>query len=311
MKYDVLAIGELNVDLILSGMTRMPVPGQEVLAEKCSLTLGSSTAICASGISRLGLMTGFVGKIGRDKFGDVVVENLKKNGIIIDSVIVDDSINTGITVSLSSASDRALVTYLGSIESLKLQDINLDLLKDTRHIHVGSFFLQNNLRPGLAKLFKSARELGVTTSLDSGWDETGNWDYDIADVLKYTDIFFPNEVEAPRIAKKENLIEALDYLSGFCRICVIKCGPDGAIAKWGDKVYKQKPFDLKAVDKTGAGDSFNAGFIYGFIKGLDIKDCMTYGNACGSISVTRLGGASSCPTIDEVEQLIKTGKFII
>ncbi len=311
MKYDALAIGELNVDLILSGMTRMPVPGQEILAKGCSLTLGSSTAICASGISRLGLKTGFVGKIGRDKFGDVVLENLKKNGIFVDNIIVDENINTGITVSLSSASDRALVTYLGSIESLKLQDINMDLLKSTRHIHVGSFFLQNNLRPGLSKLFKSARELGVTTSLDSGWDDTGNWDYGIYDVLKYTDIFFPNEEEAPRITKKDDLDEALDHLSQFCRISVIKCGPDGAIAKWGDKVYKQKPFDLKAVDKTGAGDSFNAGFIYAFLKELDIKDCMTYGNACGSISITKLGGASSCPSIDEVEQLIKSGKFIV
>lgn len=309
-KYDVLAIGELNVDMIVTGLKSMPVIGREIIAHNCTVVLGSSTAICASGIARLGLKTGFIGKIGRDRFGDTVLEGLKRNDIDVSHVIIDDKINTGITISLSMEKDRALVTYLGSIEALGFEDINLELLDNTRHIHVGSYFLQNKLRPDIPRLFSIAREKGVTTSLDAGWDDTLNWDYGIFDALKYTDVFFPNEGEALNITKKDNVKDALELLTGFAKIAAIKCGPKGAVGMWDGRVVEQPTFsELKPVDTTGAGDSFNAGFIYGFLNGFDLEKCMIYGNACGSISVTRVGGASSCATLEEVEGLI-SGRYI-
>jgi sugar/nucleoside kinase (ribokinase family) len=304
-EYDVIAIGELNPDLILTGLKSMPVTGREIIAKGCSLVLGSSTAICASGIARLGLKTGFIGKVGKDSFGDTVVEAISKNGIDTSMVIVDESINTGITISLSMAKDRALVTYLGAIEDLSIDDIDINLLDKTRHIHVGSFFLQNKLRSGLSKLFAIAKKKGVTTSLDAGWDDTKQWDYGILEVLKFTDIFFPNEVEALNITKKDNVRDAAEALSKYAGTVVVKCGPKGAAAIRGNEYIEKETYDLKPVDTTGAGDSFNAGFIYGFLNGFNLGKCMNYGNACGSISVTRVGGASSCATLDEVEELIK------
>lgn len=305
-KYDVLAIGELNVDMILTGLKSLPVIGREIIAQNCSLVLGSSTAICASGIARLGLKTGFRGKVGRDRFGDVVMESLAGNSIDTSNIIVDDSINTGVTVSLSMDKDRALVTYMGSIEAFGPEDVDVSLLNNVRHIHVGSFFLQHRLRPGLAKLFAAAGEKGVTTSLDAGWDDTANWDYGIFDVLRFTDIFFPNEGEALNITKKKDVKEAVDLLAQYAKTVVVKCGSKGAIGKRGNELLEAPTFShLKPIDTTGAGDSFNAGFIYGFLNGFDFKECMTYGNACGSISVTRVGGASACATLDEVERLIK------
>lgn len=304
-RLDVLAIGELNVDLIASGLKAMPILGRELLIDGCSLTLGSSTAICACGISRLGLKTGFLGKVGEDKFGELVLESLNNYKINTDSVIIDGHINTGITISLSMQKDRALITYPGSIEELSFSDIDLSLVRNTRHIHVGSYFLQNKLREDLPKLFAYARENGVTTSLDSGWDDTGNWDYGIFEVLKHTDIFFPNEVEAQNITRRGNIMEALEILSCNARVAVIKCGAKGAIAKQAGVIRSREPYDMKPVDTTGAGDSFNAGFIYGFLNGNDLDTCMMYGNACGSISVTRVGGASACASLDEVLELVK------
>jgi sugar/nucleoside kinase (ribokinase family) len=303
-KFDVLAIGELNVDLIVTGLKSMPVLGREIIVDGCSLTLGSSTAICACGIAKLGMKTGFHGKVGCDKFGDVVLESLKKYKIDTDSIIIDNQINTGITISLSMAKDRALVTYLGAIEELSFDDIDLNLIKNTRHIHVGSYFLQNRLREGLSKLFAFAREYGVTTSLDSGWDDTGNWDYGIHEVLKHTDIFLPNEVEALNITKAKNISEAINILSNYAKIVAVKCGPKGVVGKQGDLILEEVTFDFEPVDTTGAGDSFNAGFIYGFLNGFGLEKCMKYGNACGSISVTRVGGASACASLDEVQKLV-------
>jgi len=304
-KYDVLAIGELNVDMILTGLKSMPILGREIIAQSCSVVLGSSTAICASGVARLGLKTGFVGKIGNDRFGDVVMQSLVKNGIDVSKVVVDNSINTGITIALNKDKDRALVTYMGSIDALKFEDIDVELVKNARHIHVGSYFLQNNLRPKITKLFEIAQENGVTTSLDAGWDDTLDWNYGIFDALKHTDIFLPNEGEALNITKEDTVEKAVLVLAKYAKKVVIKCGTKGAIGKSGDLTINQGTFDLKPIDTTGAGDSFNAGFIYGFLKGYDFEKSITIGNACGAISVTRIGGASSCATLQEVEELIK------
>ena len=307
-KYDVLAIGELNVDLIMTGMKSMPLVGREIIVEGFNVVMGSSTAICACGISRLGLKTGFAGKTGRDSFGEVARKGLADYGISLNNVIVDEKIKTGITISLSTRKDRALITYLGSIDSLTLEDIDYSLLDQTRHIHIGSFFLQSKLRPGIAKLFSEAGKRGVTTSLDAGWDETMNWNYGIFEVLGVTDIFFPNETEALNITGKANTEDALNMLSEYCGTVVVKCGPKGALAKRATSLVKKGTYDnLKPVDTTGAGDSFNAGFIYGFLNGMSLEECMDYGNACGSISVTRIGGSAACATLEEVKRLIKNG----
>ncbi len=303
-EFDVLAIGELNVDMIMTGMKSMPVIGRELIAKDCSVVLGSSTAICACGISRLGLKTGFIGTVGKDSFGKIVLKSLEQYGIDLRHVNVSEDVKTGITVSLSTEKDRALVSYLGSIDYLTREDIDFELLKNARHIHIGSYFLQSRLRPGIPDIFKVAKSYGVTTSLDSGWDDTGNWEYGIWDALKYTDIFFPNEVEALNITKSKTVEQAADILSEHCDTVVVKCGNKGAVSKRGNLIITKPTYDIKAIDTTGAGDSFNAGYIYAFLNGFEQEQCLNYGNACGSISVTKIGGASSCATLEEVKALV-------
>jgi len=307
--FDILAIGELNVDLILTGMSSLPIPGRELIAETCTLTMGSSTAICAAGMAGLGLKTAFTGKVGKDGYGELASSTLAGYGIDLSHLIVDPSIQTGITVSLSAKdnSDRAMVTYLGAISAMRAEDVSDELLAKTRHIHVGSFFLQSDLRPGLAKLFERAHELGVTTSLDAGWDDTNVWDYGLMDVLKHTDVFLPNEVESAAITKNENVREAALELSKICRICVVKCGGKGAVCASNGQVYEAATYKAPVRDTTGAGDSFNAGFLYAFLAGYSLEKSLCYGNACGSLSVARFGGASSCPNLAEAEQVIATG----
>lgn len=308
-QYDILAIGELNVDLILTGMSSLPIPGRELIAETCTLTMGSSTAICAAGMAGLGLKTSFTGKIGRDGYGELASKTLASYGVDLSSLIVDDSIQTGITVSMSAKdnSDRAMVTYLGAISALRADEVSDELLAKARHIHVGSFFLQSALRPGLADLFARAHRLGVTTSLDAGWDDTGVWDYGLRDVLANTDVFLPNELEAAAITGSEDVREAAEKLAELCRICVVKHGSHGAVCASAGQVWEAGPYRAPVRDTTGAGDSFNAGFLYGFLAGKPLDEALLYGNACGSLSVARLGGASSCPNLEEAERVIRLG----
>lgn len=304
--YDVLCIGELNVDLIITGLKQMPKVDTEIIAEKSLLTLGSSTAIFGCGVSRLGLNTSFIGIVGNDDFGKTVIENLDKNKVDISNILVYDTIETGITIALGYNNDRALVTALGSIDKLKVDDIDFSLVDKAKHIHVGSFFLQSGLREKLVELFKYARENNITTSLDSGWDDTGNWDYGIFEVLKYTSIFFPNEVEAMSIAKTGSVDEAITILSRYAETVVVKTGSKGCVVAQNKCVNDYEAYTVdNVVDTTGAGDSFNAGFIYGYVNNQPIDKCVKYGLASGAICVQNIGGASSCPTKDELESFLK------
>ncbi|MFV0519725.1 MAG: carbohydrate kinase family protein [Lachnospirales bacterium] len=303
--FDVLCIGELNVDLILTGLKQMPKVDTEIIAKNSFLTLGSSTAIFGCGVSKLGLKTSFLGKVGNDDFGTKCIDSLKEKGIHTSNIIIDKNIDTGITVALGYNNDRALVTALGSIDKLTVQDIDFSIIEKAKHIHIGSFFLQSGLRSDLVKLFKFAKERGITTSLDSGWDETNCWDYEIFEVLKYTDIFFPNENEAINIAKTKDITSAINKISKYVHTLVVKMGAKGCIVVENKQEYIGNAFNVQeVVDTTGAGDSFNAGYIYGFLNKKSIEECMAYASACGSICVQNVGGIQGCPSLEDVEKFL-------
>ncbi|WP_186445934.1 carbohydrate kinase family protein [Paenibacillus cremeus] len=306
IKADVLAIGELNVDLIISGLTSMPELDREIIAKQASLALGSSTAICACGISKLDFKTAFIGKVGNDEYGKFVVDTLAAYKIDTSNIIVDSSVETGMTISLGYNNDRALITVLGSIDKLQGRDINFYAIKHLRHIHVGSFFLQSSLRKDLADIFRLAQENGISTSLDPGWDHSGTWDYGLKDVLRYTSIFLPNEQEALHISGCNSVEKAAEALSEFAETVAIKRGKDGCTVCSSSKLYTHESFLVEnVVDTTGAGDSFNAGFIYGYLHNYTVEQCMRYGCACGAICVQQVGGATGCPTIGEVNDFLR------
>src|SRR5512137_912157 len=167
---DVVAVGELNPDLILGGMSGPPRLGREILAEHCAFTLGSSTALCAANLAALGLSVGIAGKVGEDAFGELVVRCLDQRGIDTSHVIRDAAVRTGITVSLAYPEDRAMLTFAGAMAHLAVTEVDRDYLASARHLHVSSLFLQRDLQPGCADLLRQMRARGLTISLDPGWD---------------------------------------------------------------------------------------------------------------------------------------------
>jgi sugar/nucleoside kinase (ribokinase family) len=294
--FDVIAVGELNNDYIFTGLSSLPVAGREIIAGGFHVTLGSSTAITASQLAKLGLSAAFCSLTGDDTDADWAVASLSRNGVDPCFVTRSSEVKTGLTVSLSDAADRALVTYKGAMDVFGLRHINLDMLKKTRHVHVGSFFLQSALREGLPRLFEAAHENGCTTSLDAGWDDTGDWGYGLPNVLAHTDYFFPNETEAAHITGEADPRRAAAALGA--RVSVVKCGHNGAYACSGGEVYYAPAYPARAIDTTGAGDCFNGGFLYAALNGYPLPVCLQYGNACGSVCVTQIGGASACADLN-------------
>jgi len=297
--YEVLVLGEINVDLILSADEIVPVFGQELLVDDMALTMGSSSVIFACGAARLGLKVGFVGIAGDDEFGRFMLREMAARGVDVTPVIVDPTIKTGITVSLSTAADRALLTYSGSIAALTAERVDRALLDGARHVHVGSYFLQDGLREGLPGLLAEARGRGITVSLDTGFDPREMWNGGLQDTLAQVDVFLPNEVEAPAISGAANPEAALAALAEQIAVVAVKLGAKGAIAQQGVAVVHAEPPAVNAVDTTGAGDSFDVGFVYGFLAGWPLERTLRLACACGALATRVPGGTNGQPTLDE------------
>lgn len=303
----ILVAGELNADLILSGLPSLPIPGRELIGSGFTMALGSSSAITAARLAVLGAddpayAVGFTGLIGSDDIGHFVLEQLHHFGIQTDGVQIVDT-PTGVTIALTYAHDRALLTYPGTIAVFDGRDITPKLLSSYTHLHVGSFFLQTGLQPKLAALFQMAHQVGVTTSLDVGWDPAEQWMRNpyLAGVLSHTDIFMPNEDETAALAETAELLK--QTVSGML---IVKRGGRGAAAYTDGRdgamaVVHVPAFMIQPVDTTGAGDAFNAGFIYARqIRGETLESALRFAAACGAQATLQVGGATAAPT----EQLV-------
>lgn len=303
----ILVAGELNADAVFVGLDSFPRLGHEVLAEHCSLELGSSSAICAAGLARLGNEVAFVAKAGTDWIGRFCLEQLNRLGIDAAPVIVDPNLKTGITVSMSTT-DRALLTYPGTISELCVEDIPLNLMAGFSHLHVSSYFLQCGLRPGLGKLFADARRLGLTISLDPGADPADQWRVNIIELLENVDVFLPNEAELAAISGSSDVETGLRALDNGHTLTVAKLGRDGCATLCGNSLLTVPAVPVREVDTTGAGDSFNAGFLHARLRGMVLEDCLRCGVICGGLSTEAPGGTAGQPRWDDVQAHLKGGR---
>jgi len=301
---DVLVLGEINPDVIVRAADPRPAFGQaERLVDSIDLVIGSSSAIFACGTARLGLRTALVGVVGDDAMGRFMLDALRARGVRVGACRVDPVVPTGTSVILTSGTDRAILTSPGTVPLLRDEDVPEELVRRARHLHVGSLFLLDALRPRLAALLAAARGAGLTTSADCNWDPHGTWDGGIREIIGETDVFLPNAAEATRIAGIDNVEEAARALVAVGpRVVAVKCGLDGAFAVSRDDTLTRVPSLLvDAVDTTGAGDSFDAGFVAGFLAGRAVRDCLALGVAAGSLSTLRTGGTAAQPTLLEAE----------
>ena len=304
MKRIVIA-GEINVDLIFTGVPASPQFGSETLAETYTQCLGSSSMIVAMGLARLGDPVRFVGRCGNDSFGQFCIAALRDGGIDTTSIVADDVLRTGVTIAMSSHSDRALLTWPGAIAELSADDVSKAALAEAQHLHVSSYYLQTRLRPRLGELFARARTAGLTTSLDPGSDPAQHWGRELIDVLRHVDLFLPNQNEALAITSASTPDDALRALDNGVTRTVLKTGSLGAMTLDGGEPLSAPGYPAQVVDTTGAGDSFNAGFLHAWLRDLPLLDCLRWGNACGALSTRGVGGTAMQGTVDDVLALIR------
>lgn len=308
--FDLLVVGEVNADVIVADPDPRPTFGQaERVVQDIRPAVGSSSVITACAAARLGLRVAMVGVVGDDLFGSFMLDAMRERGVDVSAVRVTGDVPTGASVILTNGRDRAILTARGTIGAVTAEDVPAGMLRQARHLHIGSWFLQDGLRPDAAALLAAARDAGLTTSLDPNWDPSGRWDDGLTALLPSLDLVLPNDAEVSRIAGFDDPeIAAVELArlgrpgndggrSGAGSMVVVKCGADGAFAaSAAGVVARVGAFPVTALDTTGAGDSFDAAFLAAWLGGAAPIEGLRAGAVAGALSTMALGGVDGQPT---------------
>jgi len=296
--FDLLVAGEINPDLILTGDVIPAFDQTEKLVDSATLTIGSSSAIFACGAARLGLKVALIGVCGNDIFGRFMLDEMRQRGVDVSNIIVNKDGQTGLSVILNQEVDRAILTHPGLIAALRGSDIPDALLRNARHLHIASYFLQTNLQPDLPNLFRRARAFGLTTSLDPNYDPSEMWT-GFDELLPVTNVLLPNEKETLSLSGKSDVDLAADRLGSRVETLGIKLGAEGALGVSKAEKVRVASIRVNVIDTVGAGDSFDAGFLYGYLNRWPLEKSLRMGCVCGALSTQQVGGTTGQPTLGE------------
>jgi sugar/nucleoside kinase (ribokinase family) len=307
MKRNCLVIGDLNVDLIVTDINGPLKKGSEVTARNHFLDIGGSGGVFTAVLSELGIKTYIISKISNDFFGDYLIQRLKGHGAGTDKILIEEGMDTGATISLSYTEDKIQVSSVEMLKKFNISDIVFEGLENIKHVHFSSYYMMGGLQDDYIKIINSIKKRygNITFSMDTNDDPSDKWGDEIYNILPHIDIFFINKKEALMIAKKENIDDALEKLSKIVKTVIIKLGIEGYIARDTDNIYKGASLNVDFRDSTGAGDNFDAGFIYGFLNNMGPVKSLHIGNICGAKSVEYLGGAGTSEKFNKINYLIR------
>jgi len=282
----------------------LPERGGAMSAEHIHFTPGSSGSLFAAAIARLGLPSAITARVGDDWVGRFLLERLSAAGVELKYVRVEKGTMTGICVCLATGDERTMISNVPTSALTGPEDLEPVDLREFDYLHVSSYFLLKPLQQVLPAFLERARHSGLVISVDPGWDRTGRWDSGFLELLRYADFLFLNEAEAGRVAGVASAVDAIEILAGYCPRVVVKRGARGVIAKIDGEVFEFPAYPVDSLDATGAGDAFDAGFLYAWSGGGGPGECLRFASACGAIIVSSLGGFDGQPDAARVNSFL-------
>jgi ribokinase len=307
---DLLVIAELNPDvLVAAGKIDVRFGQVEQLVDNATITLGSSGAITAAAAAAQGLRVAVCAVVGDDRLGGWTTDMLAAHGVDVACVVRRPGRPTGMSVVITRPDgDRAILTFSGTMTELSKADVPHDRVRDARHVHASSFFLQKGLQGDLPEVLGEARAAGATTSLDPGWAPQGEW-AKAKPALGQLDYLLPNAAECAKLAAaagwrhdedenvrhddkrlQQKIRSAAEVLQRHGPVVAVKLGAGGGLVVGQDSATRVHGRAVKPVDTTGAGDCFDAGFIAGLLGNASPAESLKRAVASGAIAVTGWGG---------------------
>ena len=308
MKWGVLSSGNLGVDVLVKPVAGFPPRGGALLIDRMQLGSGGCALNTAVALARLGVRSGINGRVGADFFGDFLIRDLKKMGVDIRGVSRDSKHSTpGAIVLLSADGERTFLLHPGTNTAFSISDVPFRLLSDFRILFLSSYFIRSRLTGApAAALLKKAKSMGLVTCVDPGPDPHGRWLGALEPCLPWVDIFLPSFEEASRMAGTQDAEQIAEcFLKYKIPTIGIKLGSKGCFLATRTERLRIPGFGVTAVDTTGAGDCFVAGFLAAHLKGFTLRDTGRFANAVGALAVSRIGATAGVPRFSKVMEFIK------
>lgn len=312
--YDVACVGILVADAIARTVDNLPDKGKLDLVDKIELFTGGCAANSAIDMAKMGLNAAIIGKIGNDGFGKFIWNSLKDEKVDVKGLAIGEGSSTSASlVTVDSNGERSFMHCVGANGEFSINDIDFDIIENSKIVFVAGTMLMPTF-DGMqcAQFLKKAKEAGRYTVLDTAWDSKGRWMNVLKPCMEYIDLFIPSIEEAEKLSGRTEPEEIADvFLSMGVKTAVIKLGKKGCFIKdsKGEKHLIPTYTKFKAVDTTGAGDSFVAGFLTGLTKGYNLYDCGVLGNAVGTHCVMAAGASTGIKSFEEITEFIKNNKL--
>ncbi len=309
MAVDLVSVGVVCADVMVRPGDDIPAKGTLGLVPKLEMHLGGLAAVTASVFSQLGGTAAFVGRVGRDGFGDYLLATLRQNGVETDGATQMEGARSSATVVLvDDAGERTFLHHVGANAETCEDDVDFDMVKQSRILHWGGPAIMPNLDGApMGRVFQRAKELGVRTSMDTCYDGKGVWLPLIEPSLPHLDIIFSSFEEACGYTGCDTPEAIADFYMGYgIKVAVIKLGADGLFVKTASDACRIPAHTVEVVDTTGAGDASCGGFLSGWLQGWDIEQCARLANAVGGLTVQHMGGAEAICDMKQVTEFMET-----
>jgi len=300
MTFDVVGVGALNLDKLFK-VNMIAKKEEEASVLDFKESGGGSAANTVVGLARMELKTGFIGKVAADSEGKLLLDELIKEGVDTNGITVSKAGRSGTVMGyIDPKGDRALYVDPGVNDQLDLNEINVDYVSGIEFLHLSSFVAE---KPFKAQKQLIAKLSGVRVCFDPGDLYARRGLEALKPLLRRSYAVFPNENEV-RLLTGQNYKEGpKKFIDLGVELVAIKLGKRGCYVSDGKESHLIEPFRVKAVDTTGAGDAFCAGFIYGLIKGKDLFECGRLGNFVASRCVSAMGARAGLPRLADLKDL--------
>lgn len=300
MAFDVVGFGALNLDKLFK-VNLIAKKEEEGFVTDYNESAGGSAANTTVGLARLGLNVGFIGKVASDHVGIFLLEDFRKEGVDVKGVTVSKSGRSGTVMGyVDSNGDRALYVDPGVNDQLDFNDINLDYVSGTKFLHLSSFVAEKSFN-AQKQLIKQMPDIEVC--FDPGAIYANKGLDTIKPIIKRSYALFPNEVEVKLLTGKGYREGAKTFMELGAKLVAVKLGKRGCYVTDGKESHQIEAYNVEAVDTTGAGDAFCAGFIYGLVKGKDLLECGRLGNFVASRCVSAMGARTGLPRLADLKGL--------
>jgi ribokinase len=298
MTFDVIGFGALNVDKLYK-VNMIAKEEEESFVVDFKEAPGGSAANTIVGLARLGLKTGYIGKVAEDLEGEFLLNDFKKENIDTNGIIVSKRGRSGVVMGyVDRKGERALYVDPGVNDWIEFKEIDLDYAANTDFLHLTSFVGE--------KPFEAQKELvkklsGVKISFDPGALYARKSLASLKPLIKRSFVMIPNEIEIRLLTGKEYEEASQILIKEGVSVVAVKLGERGCYVTDGKESHLVEPFEKKLVDTTGAGDAFCAGFLYGLINGRDLYECGRLGNFVAARCISRMGARTGLPRLPDLK----------